>query len=97
MKRMTFLALTLLLALLATAPAAAQGAGDTISRYRIPNVLDVQTRSAIAATGAGIFEVGRDYVLVEATKSEARALKRQGLKLVSFEMPGDFEKVFPAA
>ncbi|HEX6864475.1 MAG TPA: M14 family zinc carboxypeptidase [Thermoanaerobaculia bacterium] len=90
---MTFLALTLLLALLATAPAAAQGAGDTISRYRIPNVFDVQTRSAIAATGAGIFEVGHDYVLVEATPEEARALGRLGLALE----PHFFEQVFPPA
>ena len=42
MKRMTFLALALLFASVAIAPAAAQGAGDTISRYRIPNVFDVR-------------------------------------------------------
>lgn len=41
--------------------------------YRIPNVLDVLTRSAIAATGANIIEVGRDYVVAEATPDEARA------------------------
>ncbi|MFL6290529.1 MAG: M14 family zinc carboxypeptidase [Thermoanaerobaculia bacterium] len=86
---MTFLALALLLALVAIAPAAAQG----ISTYRIPNVLDVQTRSAIAATGADIFEVGQGYVLVEATPDEAKALGRLGLTLE----PRVVEQVFPPA
>src|SRR5689334_8156100 len=88
---MTFLALLALLALFVTIPAAAQG--ETVSRYRIPNVFDVQTRSAIAATGAGIFEVGHDYVLVEATPEEARALGRLGLTLE----PHFFEQAFPPA
>jgi hypothetical protein len=84
---------TLLLALAAIPPAAAQGAGNTISRYRIPNVLDVQTRSAIAGTGADILEVGPNYVLVNATSDEARALGRLGLKLE----PQVVEQVFPPA
>src|SRR5215213_2451205 len=102
MKRTVFsrsllgLALMLLLGLVLAAPSVAQPAKNT-GTYKISNVSDVKTRSAIARTGAGIFEVGRDYVLVEATKSEARALKGLGLKLVGFQMPGDFQKVFPAA
>jgi carboxypeptidase T len=87
------LTLFLALLLLCTGAAGAQG----ISTYRISNVLDVQTRSAIARTGANIFEVGRDYVLVEATAGEAKALKRLGLKLADFRMPADSRKVFPAA
>ncbi|HEX6862958.1 MAG TPA: M14 family metallopeptidase, partial [Thermoanaerobaculia bacterium] len=89
MRRFTVPALALLLALAAIAPAAAQ----SISTYRISNVLDVQTRSAIAATGAGIVEVGHDYVLVEATPDEARALGRLGLTLELQVV----EQVFPPA
>src|SRR5688572_30560572 len=86
----------LLLVLAAAAPAAAQPAKDT-DTYKISKVFDTRTRSAIAATGAGIFEVGHDYVLVEATGSEARALKRLGLKLVRFRTQEEFLKVFPSA
>jgi hypothetical protein len=75
------LALMLLLGLVLAAPAVAQPAKNT-GTYKISNVTDVRTRSAIAATGADVFEVGHDYVLVEATGREARALKRLGLELV---------------
>jgi len=78
------------------APAAAQPAKGT-ETYKISQVQDVRTRSAIAATGADVFEVGHDYVLVEATAREARALKRLGLKLVRFRTQEEFLKVFPAA
>ena len=78
MRRVTLLFLFLALAALAAiTPASAQ----VVSTYRIPNVFDVQTRSAIAATGANLFEVGHDYVLVEATSDEARALGRLGFTL----------------
>jgi hypothetical protein len=97
MKHFTFLALVLLLALAASVPASAQPSGEAISSYRISHVTNVETRSAIAATGAAILEVGRDYVLVEATGREARALKHLGLKLVRFDMPGPLLKIFPAA
>ena len=94
--RMLELTLALLLLVLAAAPAAAQPFKST-GTYKISNVVGTEARSAIARTGAGIFEVGRDYVLVEATESEAGALRRQGLKLAPFEMPTDFLKIFPAA
>ncbi len=74
------LALTVLLALLALAPVAAQPYKDT-GTYKISQVFDAHARSAIAATGADIFEVGHDYVLVEATPEEAMALGRLGLTL----------------
>jgi len=89
------LALALLLGLGATVPAAAQSAG--VGLYKISKVYNVETRSAIAATGAGIIEVGHDYVLVEATGREARALKRLGLELVRFRTREEFLKVFPLA
>ena len=96
MRHFTFLALALLLALAASAPAAAQG--EAILSYEIHGVFDVKTRSAIAATGANIFEVGRGYVLVEATPAEARAIGRLGLKPVRLERPDEeLLKVFPAA
>ena len=65
---------------LTVSPAAAQPFKDT-GTYKISNVVDARARSAIARTGADIFEVGHDYVLVEATAAEARALRRLGLKL----------------
>jgi len=88
------LTLALVLGLAASAPVTAQpyqGPGT----YKISRVFDVRTRSAIVATGADIFEVGRDYVLVDATPGEALALKRLGLRLERFAMPA--EKAFPAA
>ena len=86
----------LLLALAAAAPAAAQPY-QGIGTYKIPHVFDVRKRSAIAATGAGIIEVGHDYVVAEATPQEALAIGRLGLKLVRLETPEEFLKVFPPA
>jgi carboxypeptidase T len=90
------LTLALLLALAAAAPAAAQPFQGT-GTYKIPQVFDVHTRSAIAATGADIVEVGHDYVLVEATPDEAMAIRRLHLRLVRFATPEEFLKAFPAA
>jgi carboxypeptidase T len=90
MRRIACLFLFLALAALAAVtPAGAQG----VSTCRISNVLDVQTRSAIAGTGANIFEVGQDYVLVETTQEEARALGRLGFTLEIVVLPD----IFPAA
>ncbi|HSF40754.1 MAG TPA: M14 family zinc carboxypeptidase, partial [Thermoanaerobaculia bacterium] len=90
------LALALLLGLGLTASAAARPAKET-GTYKISNVFDVETRSAIARTGADLFEVGHGYVLVEATGREARALKRLGLTLVRFRTQEEFLKAFPPA
>jgi len=90
------LVLALLLGLAAAAPAGAQPAKGTTT-YKISPVTDVRTRSTIAATGADVFEVGHDYVLVEATPAEARALKRLGLALQAFKTQAEFLRVFPAA
>jgi len=88
------LALVLLLGLVLAAPAMSQKV-DEIGIYRISNVADVRARSAIAQTGANIFEVGRGYVLVEATKSEAGDLTNLGFQLEPFQMPR--ANLFPAA
>jgi carboxypeptidase T len=78
-------------------PARAQAPAKPTSVYRISGVRDVQVRSAIAATGADIFEIGHDYVLIEATKEEERAIRRLGLKLTRFATQQQFDKAFPAA
>src|SRR4030095_7724548 len=57
--------------------AAAQGPSDETEVFYIAGVFDVETRSAIAASGALIPEVGHDDVLVEATPREKRAIERQ--------------------
>ncbi|MEA2463229.1 MAG: carboxypeptidase, partial [Acidobacteriota bacterium] len=90
------LMLTLLLGLAFATPASAQYAKGTVT-YQITNVHDAGTRSAIAATGADIFEAGHDYVLVEATAEEAAALTRLGFKLVKFQTQDSFDNLFPAA
>ncbi len=58
-----------------TSTAAAQGEDET-QVFFIPDVFDVETRSAIAATGALILEVGHDYILVEATNQEKRDIEK---------------------
>ena len=90
------LTLALLFGFLATVAAAAETARDT-ETYKVFQVFDVRTRSAIAATGADIFEVGHDYVLVGATRGEAKAIERLGLKLERFETQEEFLEAFPPA
>jgi hypothetical protein len=53
---------------------------DDTRVYIVHNVFDVETRSAIAATGALILEAGHDYVLVEANQAEFKAIGRLGLE-----------------
>ncbi len=55
--------------------------GDSPQVYLVRDVRTAQARSAIAATGANILEVGHDYVLVEATLQEARRIRQQGFSL----------------
>jgi len=78
-----WIALTIvsLLAFAFAKPAASQGAAEETKVYFVHNVFDAQTRSAMAATGALILEVGHDYVLVEATPSEKRAIGKLGLSI----------------
>jgi hypothetical protein len=95
-------ALALLLGLALAAPAAAQPAPASethvaIGTYQVSPVFDVRTRSAIASTGADVFEDGHDYVLVGATRKEARANRRLGLELTRFETRQEFLKAFPPA
>ncbi|MFN8474541.1 MAG: M14 family zinc carboxypeptidase [Anaerolineae bacterium] len=78
------LAAVLFVALAGLAGAASQTASpeaaiESDSRaYEVRPVLGVTARSAIAATGAFIFEVGHDYVLADATPAEADAIRALG-------------------
>ena len=45
--------------------------------YWVPNVFTAEERSAIAATGALIWEAGHDYVLVEANKEEKDKIEKK--------------------
>src|SRR6476661_8187665 len=65
--------------------------------YVIHNVFDAETRSAIAATGALIIEVGKDYVLVEAIPKEKRAIEALGLIPIEQAGPDVSTLAFPAA
>jgi carboxypeptidase T len=64
---------------LSPATSALKQSNERTPVYVIHNVFDAETRSAIAATGALIIEVGKDYVLVEATPKEKRAIEALGL------------------
>ena len=80
-----------------TSTAAAQGEDET-QVFFIPDVFDVETRSAIAATGALILEVGHDYVLVEATSKEKQHIEKT--LNVKIEPPTEKQAVnmaFPSA
>jgi len=65
--------------------------------YIIHNVFDAETRSANAATGALIIEAGKDYVLVEATPKEKRAIEALGLFPTEQDGPDASTLAFPAA
>lgn len=47
--------------------------------YIIHNILTAESRSKVAETGALIIEVGHDYILIEATKNEIKAITKLGL------------------
>ena len=79
-----------------TVSAGAQSAKETVT-YQITGVHDVAARNVIARTGADIFEVGHDYVLVEATPAEAAAIAKAGFTLVKFSTQDQFAQAFPPA
>jgi hypothetical protein len=65
--------------------------------YVINNVADAATRSAIASTGALIIEIGKDYVLVEATRQEKRAIEALGLSVSNLPETNAMIMAFPVA
>ena len=91
-------ALVALLALsLSPAVTALRQTNERTPVYIIHNVFDAETRSAIAATGALIIEAGKDYVLVEATPKEKRAIEALGLFPTEQVGPDVSTLAFPAA
>jgi carboxypeptidase T len=64
-----------------SAPLASADEGAPSRTFYVAGVRDRETRTAIARTGALIVEVGRDYVLIEATAKELGALRALGLEL----------------
>jgi len=80
-----------------TTPAVSQDAADETKVYMVHNVFDVQTRSAIAATGALILEVGHDYVLIEATPAERIAIGKLGLSIAEPTSAEAVTLAFPPA
>src|SRR5215510_13284076 len=89
------LASLLLLSLFPAVPALKQTEART-PVYVIHNVSDAATRSAIAATGANIIEVGKDYVLVEATRRERTAIEALGLTVSDLPATNAMLTAFPA-
>lgn len=57
--------------------AAAQSDEDETKVYWVPGIFTVEQRTAIAETGALIWEAGHDYVLVEATAEEKNQIERK--------------------
>ena len=88
--------LTGFLLMILTASAGAQSAKETVT-YKITGVHDVAARNIIAGSGVDIFEVGHDYVLVEATAPEAAVLAKAGFTLVKVSTQNRFANLFPAA
>ena len=73
-------ALVLAAAFLALTAASAQAAQTT---YRVDDVRTAKQRAAVARTGAAIVEVDHGSVTVTASRSDLRALRRAGFKVVS--------------
>jgi hypothetical protein len=82
---------------LSTAAPALRQSNERTPVYIIHNVFDAETRTAIAATGALIIEAGKDYVLVEATRQEKKAIEALGLSASEPAGPDATILAFPAA
>ena len=74
----------------AVSAAESQEAASDVGTYRITPVSDKYDRSAIAATGADIIEVGTDYVIVMALPGEVEAMRAMGFGVEGVELPLDF-------
>ena len=87
-RKLLHLALLLVLMLSFSPGVNAQNDKDKGTKvYWVPNVFTVEERSAIAETGAVIWEVGHDYVLVEATPDEKNKIERKLNKQIAEPTP----------
>ena len=96
---MLTLALALVLAAMSataarrTAPAvsgALEAQDDGVRSYRVGNAVTREDRSAVASTGAGIVEIGADYVIVRATAREAIQIAALGYAIEERAAAQDF-------
>lgn len=78
--------IVLMLSLAPSAVAQSDREKDT-KVYWVPNIFTVEERSAIAETGADIWEVGHDYVLVEATAEEKNKIEKKLNKKIDVPTP----------
>ena len=77
-RNLIHLALLLVLLFSMSSSAAAENDKEKGTKvYWIPDVFTVEERSAIAETGAAIWEVGHDYVLAEATADEKMKIEKK--------------------
>jgi hypothetical protein len=94
-------ALTLVALMALALPLAASGQDtgpDATEFYVVNDVFDVESRSKIAATGAFIVEVGHNYILIEATPAELKALAKLGFKdIARFDLLAPDPNAFPPA
>ena len=68
----------LIVCMLSLVPNAAAQSDDKEAKvYWVPNIFTVEQRTVIAGTGALIWEVGHDYVIVEATPEEKSMIERK--------------------
>jgi hypothetical protein len=88
LRRLLVLGLLLLLTL-AFIPSAASGQPslDEPQPYIVRGVSTKEQRSAIARTGAGIEEEGRNHVLVRATSVEIESIRKLGYAVLAVEKP----------
>lgn len=80
MLKRNWIRLILLIVFVFSMAPSALAQGDTEKEtkvYWVPNIFTVEQRTAIAETGALIWEAGHDYVLVEATAEEKALIERK--------------------
>ncbi len=78
------------LAFAALAFAVLAGPAHAAGTYKVDGVRTQAQRTAVARTGAAIVQVNRASVLVTASKSDVRALRRAGFKLTARARKSDF-------
>jgi len=79
----TCLVLVLLIVSLPSAVTGQVSEESAVAPYLVSGVATKEARTAIARTGAGIDEVGSDYVLIAATPREVRQIRALGYTVES--------------